>query len=370
MSKIIITTIVILFNLTFFINPTEIISATRNGINIWLYNIVPIMLPTIAFNNLLLKSKSFSAIPNFIFFPIKKIFNISYTSSKFYIMALLSGYPIGIKISCDLYNNNYISKDEYISIIGFFNNAGMIFVINTIGNIFFKSKFIGIYLYTIHILSSAIVGIIFRPKLQIKAKNYNSTSTSSSIFSDSINDAMETVVKIGGYIIFFSSIGKIIEIYNISTFIHIPFITNNQLTGVILGLLEFTNGIYYLANSEHNTFTLPLVSLVLGFGGLSVLLQSFFFLDSFIRIKYLYYKIMHGILGFILTLSTSSFFTDSLVSNLDHNPTDNMLIVFKDDTFFTTPILVLLTLSMLQFLIYLYLSYSVKKIKYKKYKHY
>ena len=64
---------------------------------------------------------------------------------------MLSGYPLGAKLTCDLYNENKISKSEAQRILCFSNNSGPIFIIGTIGTQMLNNSALGYKLLAIHI---------------------------------------------------------------------------------------------------------------------------------------------------------------------------------------------------------------------------
>ncbi len=127
--------------------------------------------------------------------------------------------------------------------------------------------------------------------------------------SSCIVDGFYSTINIGGFVIFFSFVGEVLNTSNIFEVITIPFLEKYQARYLALGLLEFTNGISGLALDTQNQFSLPLISFLLGFGGLSVTMQSLSFLKN-INISPLIYiksKLYHGLLSFIITFFISKY---------------------------------------------------------------
>ncbi len=120
MNKLIISILILFFNISMFIFPKEIIEGTKNGLYLWLNNVIPVLLPFIVFNNILRETKALTALPNWLFKPFAKILSISTNTAKYYMLAVLTGYPLGLKISSELFENNEISKAEFLHIIKFF----------------------------------------------------------------------------------------------------------------------------------------------------------------------------------------------------------------------------------------------------------
>ena len=101
-----------------------------------------------------------------------------------------------------------------------------------------------------------------------------------SILSTSIQSAIHSVVIIGGFVVLFSVIvsmlnsSKILNIFCIflNPILHILKIPLEYSEGIITGIIEVTNGVK-LATLNANPISIIICSFLLGFGGLSVLLQ-------------------------------------------------------------------------------------------------
>lgn len=129
------------------------------------------------------------------------------------------------------------------------------------------------------------------------------------ILGDAIKKSISTVLSIGGFVVLFSVIISILSSLEILTGIA-NFLANfgipyDILLSILTGIIELTNGVQ-VASTCYTSMPLPCIltcSFLLGFGGLSVLLQVFSIISkSKISIKpYLYGKILHGFLAVILT---------------------------------------------------------------------
>lgn len=171
-----------------------------------------------------------------------------------------------------------------------------------------------------HILSSLLVGFIFRfwkrDQIDLTFRNYNSenkelirVSDLGEILGDAIKKSISTIVSIGGFVVLFSVILSILSSLEILTtlanFLATLGIPYNIAFGFLSGMIELTNGIQ-ATSICYQTLPIPCIltcSFLLGFGGLSVLLQVFSIIaKSKISIKpYFYGKLMHGFLSVVLT---------------------------------------------------------------------
>ena len=212
------------------------------------------------------------------------------------------------------------SKAEAERLIAFTNNSGPIFILGTVGISLLGNQKIGQILLISHIFSSIIVGFIFRfwkqNQVNLTFRNYNSEKTDlvkisnlGEILGDAIKKSIFTVLSIGGFIVLFSVIISILTsaqilviIANSLEFLGIPYEFS---LGFLTGIIELTNGLQTtsLFYASMPTSCILLCSFLLGFGGLSVLLQIFSIISkSKISIKsYFYGKLLHGTISVILT---------------------------------------------------------------------
>ena len=103
------------------------------------------------------------------------------------------------------------------------------------------------------------------------------------ILSKSILSAINTILLIGGFVVLFSILISMLKntgtlfilselLSPILTLLRIP---DNYISGIISGILELTNGVQAISliNSRQLSTTIIIASFLIGFGGISVLLQ-------------------------------------------------------------------------------------------------
>ena len=221
-----------------------------------------------------------------------------------FIMGIISGYPIGAKIAVNLRNTNTCSKEECERLLSFTNNSGPLFIIGTVGITMFGNIEIGLLLFTTHILASLTVGFLFRfwnNKNRLKGsqfkinnsrfkdtKNISSTTTANiknlgEIMAESITSSIKTVLLIGGFIIVFSSVISIINSSGLIKIITVALtpmfkainLDISFIQGIFTGILELTNGLNLICNVHVKALStnILIASFLLGFGGLSIMLQ-------------------------------------------------------------------------------------------------
>ena len=263
---------------------------------------------------------------------MKPLFNIRGEGAFAFIMGIISGYPMGAKLATNFRKNNICSKEECERLLSFTNNSGPLFIIGTVGILMYGNTAIGILLFITHILACITVGFIFRfwkysdssishnSHHIIKSKQTPVTfSNLGSILSESITNSITTILLIGGFVVIFSSIISILKssgllsVFSISISPILAFfnIDSSFATPLISGFLEITNGINSISNISNKKISTNLIftAFLLGFGGISVLLQVFSITSkSDLSIKpYVYGKLLHGVLAAFYTYIFTSF---------------------------------------------------------------
>ena len=325
-KKYFFTMLFLLFTITLIIFSASNLDAARNGLTLWANSVVPTLLPFFIATELLCKTNFIQILGKYLNKFIKPIFNLPGESVIAIIMGIISGYPVGAKVVCNLYEKKICSKAEAERLIAFTNNSGPIFILGSVGVSLLGNAKIGQLLLISHILSSLIVGFIFRfwkqNQVNLTFRNYNSENTElvrvsnlGEILGDAIKKSIFTVLSIGGFIVLFSVIISILTssqilviIANSLEFFGIPYEFS---LGFLTGIIELTNGLQAtsLFYTSMPTSCILLCSFLLGFGGLSVLLQVFSVISkSKISIKsYFYGKLLHGTISVILTFLLLNF---------------------------------------------------------------
>ena len=319
-KKYFFTVIFLLFTITLILFSATNLEAAKNGLALWANSVVPTLFPFFIATELLCKTNFTQILGKYLHKFMKPIFNVPGESAIAIIMGTISGYPVGAKVVCNLYDKKICSKAEAERLIAFTNNSGPIFILGTVGISLLDNEKIGQTLLISHILSSLIVGFFFRywkkHQVNLTFRNYNSENTElvkvsnlGEILGKEKKKSIFTILSIGGFIVLFSVVisiltsSRILEIIaNALQIIGIPY---NFSMGFLSGLIELTNGLQQtsLLFQTMPTQCILLCSFLLGFGGFSVLLQVYSIISkSKISIKsYFYGKVLHGVISVILT---------------------------------------------------------------------
>lgn len=264
-STISISLLTIMFIISIFIFPSEVIIAAKHGISLWFNVLFPALFPFMIAANILIGVRAVNFIGKLLEPIMKPIFNISGVGAFPCIMGILSGCPVGAKITADLRATKNISSTDATRIMSLCNNSGPLFMLGTVSIGMFKNPSLGLYIIIVTYLSALSTGLLFRfygykgdkfirnNKRTILVNN----KSFGTILSDSIMNAMETITKVGGFVIFFSVISSILSItpvipileYILTPLFSLLNIEKSLYRGILLGIIEITNGIDIISST-------------------------------------------------------------------------------------------------------------------------
>lgn len=320
-KKYFFTIIFTIFLITLVLFSNNNLIAAQKGLALWATSVLPTLFPFFIATELLCQTNFTYIMGKFLNKFMKPIFNVPGESATAILLGTISGYPIGAKVVCNLKKQKIISKIEAERLIAFTNNSGPLFILGTVGIVMLNNKNLGIILLVSHIISSLLVGYCFRfwkkNKLDI---NYSETKFNSSqtpikiselgeILGSAIKKSIGNILSIGGFIVLFSVILSILNSSGfldlITSFLYKFGISKEISLSAITGIIELTNGLNLSTALYEN---IPLISILLssfllGFGGISVLLQVYSIISKEnISIKpYFYGKLLQGIFSVIFT---------------------------------------------------------------------
>ena len=224
-----------------------------------------------------------------------RLFKINGYAISAFAIGLLCGFPLGVKISRDLYISGKISKNECERLIGFSNNASPAFVISGVGYALFGSIRIGVFLYILSFTSSILSGILFsvneKPGTEAKIQSQIEFS-----LADSIKNAAFSSLTICGFISIFSVFIGFLRTLSMPCYA-LPFLAS---------LLEVGNAAKIISESATLPYALKLslAAFAISFSGFSVHLQAKSLLDgtNISMTKYYLMKLFTAVLSFSLAL--------------------------------------------------------------------
>ncbi len=299
--------------------PKAMLDASASSANLWFSTVLPSLFPFLTAAGILFRLGAAEKMGRLLQPVMKPIFRLSGICAFPLFLGLLSGYPMGAKMTALLYEERKITKAEAQKVLAFCNCPGALFLIGTVGTGFFGSPAWGYAFFTCAILGTLLTGILVRflPSPSIPATSFSSQTKKegfSSLFSSAISDALTTVVQIGGYIIFF---GVLTESFRqtgvfalLGRFLHILPVSSDFIAAIGSGLMEMTNGAHLLSQAPDSAkLCLTSALFLVSFGGISILGQTLDILRSvpISSAKYVLSKLCNALCSCLVFLLTFPF---------------------------------------------------------------
>ncbi len=327
---------IILFCMIIFsiVRPQNYILAGKDALLLCFNTIIPSLFPFFVFSQILIKTGFAEHLKRYASSICSPLFNVNGSGALAFIIGILSGYPAGAATCCDLYTSGLISRLEAQRLLPFCNNSGPLFIIGAVGSAMFGNTSVGIFLYTVHITSAFLVGLVFRfygnEKMQAKKnrstlKNKKNINFSfGKVFSESVEKSVITILNICGFIIIFSCL------MSAATPLISAIFKNSTVNLIIRSTFEITLGIKDVSLSSGSIgIKIILTSFLLGLGGICVLLQvSAILSKTDIGIKtYVIGKILQAVFSAVISwvavrfgaIPTFSQSPNASVVNLSHS---------------------------------------------------
>ena len=274
-SKVLLSIFVIYILVNMVLFPQFYLQTTLNGISAWALNVLPCLLPFIFFTKILSSFGLTEKVSRLFARPIKKIYNTSPIASFAFISSIISGYPLGAKVTSDLYESGQISRSDAFKMMSFCSTSGPMFIIGAVGAGMFDSALVGYLIFSAHIIGAFLNGIIYRnikvkelsnkKIIEDKNKQYN--------LSSMVLDTSLSVISVGTIIaIFFVVIASLAPI--------LSFLPSN-ISAFVSGIVEITKGCLDISALPSLTQAILLASFVISFGGISTIFQSLALTSTF-----------------------------------------------------------------------------------------
>lgn len=345
--------------------PKESFEASLRGLSMWWEVVFPSLLPFFIVSEFLIGFGVVSFIGSLLEPLMRPLFRVPGVGGFVWAMGLASGYPAGAKLTARLRQEQKLTKIEAERLVSFTNSSNPLFIFGAIAVGFFHNPALGIVLALSHYLGNFCVGILMRfhgrnqeakptieqgnKKLSMKValhllhqERIRDGRPIGKILGDAVQSSVNTLLMIGGFIILFSVLNRLLALLDITSFFAI-FITvalsffqfpSDLSLPFLSGMFEITLGSQMA--SETNTATLfqqvIITSFILAFSGFSVQAQVASILaETDIRFKpFFIARIVHGFFA--------AFFTVLLWKPLYENQTlfdkDAAIpVFFQSDTF-------------------------------------
>lgn len=289
--------------------PKITLSGASQGLVLWFRNLLPALFPYTILSTYLLS-----------------ITNSRYPELFAIFTGMLCGYPLGAKITAQLVTSGQITKENGQYLIGFCNMASPSFLIQYIAaqqlgslkylpgllfSVYGSTCLTALITFPIYWKKGAFNGIKkmnLKPQIHwntkhqtgfettLEQKELPETSTQKSTLSDAILSSFESMIRLGGYLVVFSIIAKMVTAL-------LTTVTTSHF--FLIGVIEITNGAHFIAEGMLSMETkMLLLAFCVSFGGLSCLAQSVGMCENSRLSMSIYFltKLMNGCIAFALML--------------------------------------------------------------------
>lgn len=248
--------------------PQQASCAIKDGLALCVGTIVPAMFPYFILSNLFISLGCADTLGNRLRIVMAKVFRVSGKGAAPLLLGLIGGYPMGAKAIAELYGSGQITKPDAEKLLFFTCNAGPAFLIGVVGGALFRSVAAGLTLYTIHVFSALLCGLLIASKAK-ETKIQKNVVKPSTIISfpnalvRAVTSSIQTTLQVCGYILLFS------------LFISVEKQLLSHDTPLLLGITELSAGCDALAKANIAwPLKFTLISATVSFGGLCVLCQT------------------------------------------------------------------------------------------------
>ena len=285
-SNKIIILLILFVCIIFILNPELYSKSCLNAISVWTLKVLPVLFPFFVFTRIIVNLSEFKTNKMDKFF--NNIYRVPKFGFKIFLLSVISGYPMGAKLICTLNEQDIIQKKEAEKMMSFCSVSGPMFIIGTVGVNIFLSYKAGLIILVANIIAALINGLIYRKDKYVEKEVSYSGKKNDNILSSSVYDATLSILMVCAYIVIsFLIIDVLINLHvidNLSNAICTIFNCPQNFDTIkssIIGIFEITRGIIELNNVNISlTLKTIIASGLIGFGGISILLQSLSFLNQ------------------------------------------------------------------------------------------
>lgn len=234
--------------------PRESTEASRQSLQIWGLDVVPSLFPYMVLCRMISGQLQTAGVP---------------VTAATTVLGLIGGSPSGAAVLAGY--GGCISKRKLYALCGLCGTISPMFLLGTVDRWFALSGISGRMILAAHLSGAVLCAIIVYTVT--KEKEVVSHSPAQCVYSpdhDPIGKSIEAVLRVGGYIVFYSMIASMLR--------RLPWM--NSLTMAVLhAVLEISGGLYAISSLDISPFLKAMIlSAVTGFSGISILSQNYVFL--------------------------------------------------------------------------------------------
>ena len=212
----------------------------------------------------------------------RRLFGVSGAGFSAFFMGICGGYPLGAAAAGQMEEQDIISSAEAEKLLVFCNNTGPAFIIGAAGSGIFHSSEAGLLLYTVHIISAVLCGIICRGRC-CSASDAPAVPqpeiSPAKAFTEAVQKSIVNTLNVCGFALSFGIFTGLLDVCGFlpSLCLRLSDLFSQEpafFSALIKGLIELCSGISSMEGFPLRPANLALAAFLLGFGGLSVHFQT------------------------------------------------------------------------------------------------
>ncbi|HON42052.1 MAG TPA: sporulation integral membrane protein YlbJ [Bacillota bacterium] len=316
--------------------------ASLDGLRVWWDIVFPALLPFFIASDTLMGLGVVHYIGALLEPLMRPLFNVPGVGAFALAMGLASGYPIGARITARLRREGLCSRVEAERLVSFTNTADPLFMVGAVAVGMFRIPALGAVLALAHYISAILVGLVLKhygrsedrrsdtppphrrePLLSRAAHElYTARSQDNRSFGqllgDSVKDSVSTLLLIGGCIMVFSVVVRVLDVFRVTDmiarpimFLLAPFgVSRDLVQALISGCFEITIGTEMASRAAAPVIPrVVAASAIIAWSGLSVFAQAASMLfGTDVRMGvYFAARVLHAVLAAIVGLGLACY---------------------------------------------------------------
>ena len=253
--------------------PKKVLADSLAGLDLWFHTVLPSLLPFMILSNVLIGANVVSQLMRPFSGFFRHVLGLSSEGGYAWLLGLFCGFPMGARLTGDMYRQHRISREEAGYLLTFANQSSPMFLSTYVVLHGLGDSTLTLPVFVIFYASAFLTSLVFRirsrrfglPPSKPKKEVPEQTSYGN-LLDTSIMNGFEIITRLGGYIILFSILAGIVLQLPAPLRTAAPFLS---------GLTEITTGIHTISGT-----TLPLqvkftaIVCCTAFGGFSTVAQT------------------------------------------------------------------------------------------------
>lgn len=253
--------------------PKKVLADSLAGVDLWFHTVLPSLLPFMILSNVLIGANAVSALMRPFSGFFRRVLGLSAEGGYAWLLGLFCGFPMGARLTGDMYRQKRISREEADYLLTFSNQSSPMFLSTYVVLHGLGSSSLTLPVFLVFYASAFLTGLFFRVRGRrfhlppsFPKKEVSEQTSYGNLLDTSIMNGFEVITRLGGYIILFSILAGIVMQLPSPLRTAAPFLS---------GITEITTGIHTIAGtslSPQVKFTA--VVCCTAFGGLSTVAQT------------------------------------------------------------------------------------------------